>query len=91
MEFTQSQLSLMGEEDKAGIEQARKNGFHMPGYMRLSPHPVSGEIRAIKQLFSPTALRIVSGKRYPESATPENCERLLTIWNANGSGHYAML
>lgn len=92
IEFTDSQLSLMDATDKADITRAKEAGFKMPAYTRLYPSPVSHEIKAIQQLFSPAALRVISrGQRYPENATPENCARLLSIWNANGNGHYAML
>jgi hypothetical protein len=92
LDFTPSQISLMSASDIADIERAKAQGFSMPGYTRLSQSAVSGGIVPIKQLFSPAALRVVSGgKHYPESATPENCEKLIAIWNANGGAFYAML
>ena len=91
IEFTDSQLALMCETDKADIERAKQEGFKMPRYVRMY-HSISGEIKAIEQLFSPAALRIISGgMRYPDNATPENCEKLLTAWNASSGNRYAMV
>jgi hypothetical protein len=90
MEFTANQLAMMGDNDKADIARAKEEGFKMPRYIRMYPG-ITGEIKAIEQLFSPAALRIISGgRRYPESATPENCEKLIAAWNANSGSKYAM-
>jgi hypothetical protein len=90
-DFTESQLSLMDERDIEDIKRARSEGFKMPRYIRMFKG-LSGEVKADEQLFSPAALRIVSnGKRYPENATPENCERLIAIWNERSSCQYAMV
>jgi hypothetical protein len=90
IEFTATQLDLMSETDKADIARAKEEGFKMPRYIRMYKG-IAGEIKAIEQLFSPAALRIISGgRRYPESATPENCEKLIAAWNANSGSKYAM-
>jgi hypothetical protein len=90
IEFTANQLAMMGDNDKADIKRAKEEGFKMPRYIRMY-QGIAGEIKAIEQLFSPTALRIISGgRRYPESATPENCEKLIAAWNANSGSKYAM-
>ncbi len=90
VEFTARQLSMMCDQDKAGIEQAKAAGFNMPRYIRMF-QGVTGEIKAVEQLFSPAALwRVSGGTSYPASATPENCEKLVTLWNANCASKYAM-
>jgi hypothetical protein len=90
-EFTTGQLALMCENDKADIARATQQGFNMPRYIRMYTG-TTGEIKATEQLFSPAALRIISGgKRYPESATRENCERLVEVWNASARSRYAMI
>lgn len=90
-EFTATQLALMCDTDKADIERAKNQGFSMPRYIRMY-QGVTGEIKALEQLFSPAALRIISGgQRYPENATPENCEKLIAAWNANSVSKYAMV
>jgi hypothetical protein len=91
IEFTATQLALMDADDKADIERAKNLGFKMPRYVRMH-QGITGEIQAVEQLFSPLALRIISGgKRYPESATPLNCERLITTWNESTRSRYAMV
>lgn len=90
IEFTVTQLALMGDTDKADIARAKQEGFKMPRYIRMY-QGVTGEIKAIEQLFSPAALRLISGgQRYPENATRENCEKLITVWNASAVSRYAM-
>jgi hypothetical protein len=90
IEFTATQLALMDEKDKADIKTAQAQGFNMPRYVRMY-QGITGEIKAVEQLFSPAALRIISGgKRYPESATPANCERLIMTWNESTRSRYAM-
>jgi hypothetical protein len=90
LEFTATQLAMMCDTDKDDIARAKNEGFSMPRYVRMYP-AVTGEIKASEQLFSPAALRIISGgKRYPENATPENCEKLITAWNAASRSKYAM-
>lgn len=89
--FTQSQIKLMSDEDRADVEKAEKQGFKKPCYIRLTQN-VRGEIVAYEQPFSPVALRIVSnGKRYPDNATRENCEKLIAIWNAGGKSRYSIV
>jgi hypothetical protein len=91
IEFTATQLALMCDTDKADIERAKSEGFRMPRYVRMYTG-ATGEIKAIEQLFSPAALRIISGgRRYPENATPENCAKLITAWNENSGSRYAMV
>jgi hypothetical protein len=90
VEFTDTQLAMMCDTDKDDIARAKSQGFNMPRYVRLYTG-VTGEIKALEQLFSPAALRIISGgKRYPENATPENCEKLIQAWNANNRSRYEM-
>ncbi len=91
IEFTATQLALMDEKDKEDIERAKNEGFKMPRYIRMYPG-ITGEIKAIEQLFSPAALRIISGgQRYPANATQENCQKLIAAWNANSASKYAMV
>jgi hypothetical protein len=91
IEFTANQLAMMGDNDKADIKRAKEEGFNMPRYIRMY-QGITGEIKALEQLFSPAALRIISGgKRYPESATRENCEKLITAWNTSSVSRYAMV
>lgn len=89
--FTQSQLSLMSEADRKDIERAEQAGFKKPCYLRMT-RSITGDMVAYEQPFSPAALRIVSnGKSYPESATPENCEKLIKLWNTGSGNHYSMV
>lgn len=91
IEFTPTQLALMDSDDKEGIEKAKAQGFPMPRYVRMY-QGITGEIKAVEQLFSPAALRIISGgKQYPDNATPENCEKLIQTWNASSRSKYAMV
>lgn len=91
IEFTNTQMALMCDTDRADIERAKNQGFNMPRYIRMY-QGITGEIKAIEQLFSPAALRIISGgARYPENATPANCERLIEAWNANCASKYALV
>lgn len=90
--FTQSQLSLMSDADRADIARAEQMGFKKPCYLRMTRHEVTNEIMAYEQPFSPAALRIISrGQSYPESATRENCEKLISIWNKGSGKHYSMV
>lgn len=90
--FTQSQLALMSDADRADVAKAEAQGFKKPCYLRMTRN-IHGDIVAYEQPFSPAALRIVSnGKSYPESATRENCEKLIAIWNDRpGGNHYSMV
>ena len=89
--FTQSQLSLMSDADRADIARAEQEGFKKPCYIRMT-RDVRGDMVAYEQPFSPAALRAISnGKSYPASATPENCEKLIKLWNTGSGNHYSMV
>lgn len=91
VEFTKNQLALMDEKDLADIARADRMGFKRPCYLRMM-EDATGNVTAQEQPFSPRALRVLTnGVSYPESATPENCERLIALWNAQGRTKYAMV
>jgi hypothetical protein len=91
MEFTANQLAMMGDNDKADIKRAKEEGFNMPRYIRMY-QGITGEIKAVEQLFSPVVLRIISGgMSYPASATRENCEKLIAAWNESSVSKYALV
>lgn len=88
--FTQNQLSLMSDADREEVARAEQEGFKKPCYLRMT-RDIHGDMVAYEQPFSPVALRIISRKPYPQSATQENCERLIEIWNKTPGSHYSMV
>jgi hypothetical protein len=84
MEFD---TTLMTDEDKEAVAQAKREGFIFPAY-RCTRHRSDGSSYTYESFFKPVQFRLITEIPFPECANLENCMRLVENWNKAGAGAF---